>query len=230
VTGASSSGASSGGSSSGSGSGSDGGDAGASVFDQRYCEILVGALQGTNVHIDVYSTEGLNDCPEASWSALSTSTIKSQTMATVVLLNGPRYWTIDSLAGSSLLDPMVQSFQGLAVRQAGAIDVPVADVAMVDKPYTQHTIQRQSEFHWFAGTTVHELTDPTGHVYDMQSYSVQAHAQTLATLPMLAQQLTLPTGWSFASRVLTADLDLVATNGTATVVQDDYSNTYLMSK
>ncbi len=37
-------------------------------------------------------------------------------------------------------------------------------------------------------------------------------------------------GWSFRTRVLTAELDLKATNGTATVVQDDLATTYPMSQ
>jgi hypothetical protein len=44
-------------------------------------------------------------------------------------------------------------------------------------------------------------------------------------LPILDQQLKLPTGWSYKSRVLDQDLSLVA-NGIAYVLQDNLMNSY----
>ena len=193
---------------------------------QRYCEILIGDLQGSDLHVQVYNTQGLDDCPESEWSALDTNMLEAETMSTVVLLNGPRYWMLDSLQGSTLIDASTQSFGGIEMRQAGAIDLPTSDLAMLEKPYTQHTIQRNSDFHFFAGKTVYELVDPSATVYVMQSYSVQKKAQTEASLASLGASLTLPQGWSFQTKVLDADLNLKATNGTWTVIQDDFDNTY----
>lgn len=209
------------------GPGGDGGD----QRDARYCEILLGAISGSNVHVQVYSTEGLNDCPESQWSQITAAAIMSATGSTVALLNGPRYWTLDSLAGSSLLDPTPRDLGGILMRQAGAIDLPVASAMGLQKPYTQHTIQRMSVFTWWAGKAVFELVAADGHVYTMQSYSTQKVAtQSEATLPSLGSSLMPPSGWSFRVRTLTSDLVATATNGTAVVVQDDDGNTYLQTQ
>jgi hypothetical protein len=178
----------------------------------------------------VYSTEGLNDCPDAAWSKIDTASLKAETAVDIVVLNGPRYWMLDSLKGSSLQDPTTRTLGGIDMRQAGAIDLATADLATLKNPYTQHTITRDSAFHWYAGKTVYELVDASAHVYDMQSYSVQTSPQTEASLANLGSQLKLPQGWSFRTRVLDKDLDLTAKGGEATVVQDDLANTYSMAQ
>ncbi len=197
--------------------------------DTRYCEILLGTIGTDTVHIDVYSTEGLNDCPDASWKLLDSATLKTATGVDVVLLNGPRYWMLDSLSGSALQDTTVKTFGTIDMRKAGQIDVPTAGMATLSKPYQQHLIHRQSAFHWLAGQPVYELHDADGHAYAMQSFSVQKQPLTVADLSSLAAKLTgLPTGWSYAPRVLDKDLDLLALAGDATVVQDELGNTYSM--
>ena len=205
--------------------------AGAVVRGGRYCEILVANVTGTDVNAKVYSTVGRNDCPDDAWSAIDADALKTSLGASMVQLNGPRYWMIDSAAGSTLQDPTVVTFGGIEMRQAGAITVPVASAATLRQPYTQHTIQRNSAFAWEAGQPVFELVVPDGHVYTMQSYSVQkVPTLTQAALPTLGASLTLPAGWSYRTRTLEARLEAVATTGTATVVQDDDENTYLQTQ
>lgn len=206
------------------------GDAAAAAKrNKRYCEVLLGTLGAVTVHIDVYSTEGLNDCPDAAWQGLDTAAIKTSTGADIVVLNGPRYWMLDSLAGSSLQGVAVTTFGTIDMRKAGQIDVPTAGMASMSKPYVQHTIHRESAFHWLAGQAVYELHDPQGHAYAMQSYSAQKQALTVTDLPGLTAKLTaMPAGWTYAPRTLEKDLDLLATAGDATVVQDELGNTYSM--
>jgi hypothetical protein len=61
----------------------------------------------------------------------------------------------------------------------------------------------------------------------MQAYS---HAvdptQTLDGLGGLADRLDLPEGWTFTTCVLDRTLDLLSTDGVATIVQDELQNTY----
>jgi hypothetical protein len=60
----------------------------------------------------------------------------------------------------------------------------------------------------------------------MQSYSqIINPTLSMKDLPILDQQLKLPTGWSYKSRVLDQDLSLVA-NGIAYVLQDNLMNSY----
>ncbi len=195
--------------------------------NSRYCEILFGNIGPDAVHVDVYSTEGLNSCPEAAWQALDTTALKAAAGVTFVMLNGPRYWMLDSLAGSTLQDTTVKAFGGIDMRIAGQIVVPLSGVATLSKPYQLHTIHRQSAFHWLAGQSAYELHDPSGHAYVMQSYSAQKTALTIKDLDGLATKLAgLPTGWSYAPRTLANDLNLLAIAGDATVVQDELGNTY----
>lgn len=205
-------------------------DAAPDLRGARYCEILLGTIAASTVEVKVYNTVGLNDCPDAAWSALDQAALEADTGADVVILNGPRYWMITSAAGSTLIDPTVRSLGGIDMRQAGAISIPLADLAASQQPYTPRTIMRDSQFTFARGASVFELTDPAGHVYTMQSYSVQEHPQTEATLPDLGAALALPTGWSFATRTLDADLTVTAVDQRATVVADDYRNTYLQSR
>jgi hypothetical protein len=192
--------------------------------------VLLGTLTAGNVHVAVYTTAGLSDCPAAEWAKLDEATLKTETMATIVKLNGPRYWMIDSLESSMLLDPTPRSFGGLQMRQAGAIDFPLAEAQQQQAPYTTHTITRDSKFTFGAGKTVFELVDGAGHVYTMQSYSTQKVAQTEATLGSLAGSLKPPAGWVFRTRTLDVDLVVQAVSKQATVVQDENDNTYLQSR
>ena len=206
------------------------GDAATDVRGGRYCEVLLGTLTGGNLHVQVYNTQGLSDCPQDAWSKLDPTALEADTGATVVVLNGPRYWMIDSFADSTLLDPTPRSFGGIPMRQAGAIDVAAADVPSLQKPYALHTITRDTQFVFFAGRAVFELLDGAGHVYTMQSYSVQKVAQSESTLSTLGGSLSLPAGWTYRTRTLTADLAVEAVDGKATVVQDDDEDTYLQSQ
>jgi hypothetical protein len=137
---------------------------------------------------------------------------------------------IDSLQSSMLLDPTPRSFGGIEMRQAGALDFPLAEAQQQQTPYTTHTITRDSRFTFGAGKPVFELVDGAGHVYTMQSYSAQKVAQTEATLGTLGGSLSLPSGWSFRTRTLGADVVVQAADKQATVVQDENENTYLRSQ
>jgi hypothetical protein len=205
-------------------------DAGPSVRDTRYCEVLVAHLDGGAVHVQVYSTQGLSDCPQADWAQVDAGAIKAELGATQVLLNGPRNWTIDSFGSSMLLDPTVQTFGPLQMRQGGAIDLTLAEALSLGGSYTVHSITRDSEFIFFAGRPVYELVDPSMHVFTMQSYSQEKAVLTALDLPGLGTRLTLPAGWSYRVRTLDAALSVKAAKQHQNVLQDDLSNTYLQSQ
>ncbi len=196
----------------------------------RYCEVLVARVAGATVHVDVYNTIGLNDCPDAAWRALDADAIMTQMSAVRVVLNGPRYWMLDAFVRAELIDATVVTFGALSMRRAGGIDVPLAQAATVGGAYELRTIQRTSVVRFAAGAPVFELVDRDGHVYEMQSYSVQVAALTQADLPTLASRLTLPAGWSYRARTLSRDLLVTAVDDLATVVQDNLGDTYQRSQ
>jgi hypothetical protein len=208
-------------------------DAGASIEirGQRYCEILLVTLSGTGAHVDVYTTFGLNDCPAAAWSAVDATKVATDEGVTKALLNGPRYWTLDSFVSASFVDPTPRTVGGLAMRHAASIDVPLSALSSLGRaPYTANTIQRNTTVRLDAGKVVYELVGPDAKIYDMQSYSVQKSALTEADLATLGARLTLPSGWSYRTRTPAAPLQIVALGGLATVIQDDFDNTYQLSQ
>lgn len=207
-----------------------GADAGPSVRDTRYCEVLAAQFDGGAVHVEVFTTQGLSDCPPSEWSQLDAGAIKAELGVTQVILNGPRNWAIDSFGSSKLLDPTVRTFGPLQMRQAGAIDLTMAEARSLGSAYTVRSITRDSEFIFFAGRPVYELVDPSLQVFTMQSYAQEKVGLTAQDLPLLGTRLTLPAGWSFRVRTLDADLRVKATNQRQNVVQDDLLNTYLQSQ
>jgi hypothetical protein len=200
----------------------------ASVRGQRYCELLLATLNGGNLHVEVWNTFGLDDCPDAAWKAIDPPSLAQQLGVTQVVMNGPRYWMIDQFVSAAFVDPTPKTLGGIAMRHAANIDMPAS--AASSPPYSLHSIQRSTVVRFAAGSRVYELVDPQGKIYDMQSYSVQKSAQTEADLANLGAKLGLPAGWTFRSRVLTADLDVTAVGGIAAVVQDDFQNTYQQSQ
>lgn len=200
------------------------------VRGRRYCEVLAGAISGPSVQLDVYNTYGLNECPDAAWRALDVAALRTELGVPVVVLNGPRYWTIDAFESAAVQDPTVRSLGGIPMRVAGRIEVPLAVAAAGSAPYTERTVRRDSTVRFAGGGRVYELIDPMDRVYVMQSYTVQREAQTEASLSELGARLQLPSGWRFRTRVLTEDLRVVAEGGLATVSTDDVGNTYQRSQ
>lgn len=203
-----------------------GGDTAGGLRDARYCEVLAGTLSGGNVALDVYNTAGLNDCPDAAWRALDVAALRTELAQPVVVLNGPRHWTLDAFEAATLQNPQVRVIGGIAMRLAGRIELPLAVAMRGSAPYTTQTVRRDSRVRFDGGQRVFELTDAAGAIYVMQSYSLQMRAQSLSSLEGLGAALTLPTGWSFRTRVLTDALRVTADGGFATVTTDDFGNTY----
>lgn len=198
---------------------------------ERYGEVLLG--KGgfiTPKEFDVYNTIGLNNCPEELWSKLDADKIKTDTGSKVVKLNGPRYWTIDGLTGSSLVNPDPRDFGGIAMRHAGTLELSLTDKLNAGVPYAVHKVARTTTWVFDAGKPVYQLIDPSENVYFMQSYSLQKNPnQTMDRLAKLGSELKLPQGWSFRTRTLKKNYEVTAQDGMAYVIQDDFDNTYQRS-
>lgn len=193
---------------------------------QRYCEVLAGTISGAVVQVDVYNTIGLNECPDGPWRALDVAALRAQLGVPIIVLNGPRHWLLDVFETASLQSATVRDVGGIAMRVAGRVELPLSAAAAGVTPYRTQTVRRDTTVRFEAGARVYELIDDASAVYVMQSYSLQVQAQTLASLETLGERLHLPTGWRFRTRVLTEPLRVTAVDGYATVVPDDFSNTY----
>jgi hypothetical protein len=195
---------------------------------QRYCEILIGEgklLKG--IRFDVYNTIGLNLCPQEEWIKLSEKKIKKIWDADFVKLNGPRYWTMDSMK-SSLLNPTIVNFNGIEMRKAGIVEVGFRDIIGKRSVYKERKVRRNSIWIFNSNELVYELVSPDNKVYIMQSFSTEVKDQTLESLKNLKSQLKLPKGWTYRARLITEELNVPIPQGLATVIQDDFYNSYTL--
>ncbi|ARB92053.1 hypothetical protein [Legionella longbeachae] len=190
---------------------------------QRYCEILI---EKSRTDFAVYNTIGLNNCPERMWDKITPAVVKSETGSSFVHLNGPRYWVIDGLKNSDLVNPEVKTFDGLKMREAGILHISFWDLFRTGASYKQLQVARHTTWVYDAGKPVYELIDPKGNVYVMQSYSVQKTPQTEQSLAQLGTKLKLPKKWQFKTGVLKKTGTVPAINNMAIVIQDDFLNTY----
>jgi hypothetical protein len=193
------------------------------VRGTRYCELLLAFFEGGAIRAEVWGTQTLNDCPADVWEAIDLEVVRTDTGATFVSRNGPRYWLPDRTTGE-IPDRAPASFGALLMQQLASIMLPPGTTAA--QPYTERTILRNTVLEFDAGREVYELLAPDGSIYVMQSYAQVVDASLSETdLPTLGGRLTLPSGWTYRARTLDATL-VVSTPGMATVLQDDLENSY----
>jgi hypothetical protein len=192
---------------------------------QRYCEVLLlhGAPEGLTA--DVYNSYPMNRCPESEWEALNAQQIAQEHQVLLANLNGPRYWLMDRIDKTVGTSGPTKDFGGIEMTQRAT--VLVGDPATAQQPYLTHEVDRKTAFSFDTGSTVYELTDPTGQKWVMQSWS-QEIDPTLseADLADLTPKLTLPAGWTYASRTLSEPLTITTVAAPAKVTTDDLRNTY----
>jgi hypothetical protein len=195
-------------------------------YGVRYCEVLTVQVAPEATTAEVWGTQGLNDCPQEAFASLDPAAVAAELGVTIAVPNGPRYWVLDDIVANELAGSGERrSFGGIEMRSIAVVDL---GTGVPDRrPYAETAVKRDTEFAFDAGREVHELTAPDGSVYVMQSYSVEIDPSLDPTaLAGLASRLSLPEGWTFASRVLDERLAVEDVDGTAVVVQDDLRNSY----
>jgi hypothetical protein len=202
---------------------------GESLFDSRYCEVLLADVEGDSAIVNVFNTVGLNECPSELWDALDTDEIAEEQDVFMAVLNGPRFWTVDGAAGGDAATGETEDFGGIEMQKVAEIQLPLAiALELLDRadPYVEFVVDRDNAWIFNAGREVYELINPDGEAYVMQTYSHQVD-DTLASadLPSLGERLQLPAGWTFRARVVPSELVVQAT-GQAIVTQDELRNTY----
>lgn len=193
---------------------------------KRYCEVLLLTIVDGDASAEVFNTYPLNECSEDQWKALDAAALTKEHDVDLARLNGPRYWLMDRIDKAGGRDDLpIETFGELDMyRQAS---VHIGPLAQAGKPYTPSQVDRRTVFTFDEGRTVYELTDPDGNAYVMQSWSQQVDP-TLdeAGLAELGPRLKLPAGWAYRTRTLDAPLRVVTTDSPATVLQDDFQNSY----
>ncbi|HEU5151894.1 MAG TPA: hypothetical protein VFU19_15465 [Iamia sp.] len=194
--------------------------------DVPYGEVLLVSESDGTYTAEVWNTLGLNDCPREAWDALDATAIAAERGALVARLNGPRRWTLDTIVTEPKGERRLSRFGELDMFLAATVDLG-ASLPAPGVAYEERRVARDTVFRFAAGATIHQLTAPNGERYVMQAYSHAVDAtQGLDTLAALADRLALPPGWAFTTRTIEQRLDLLSTDGVATVVQDELQNTY----
>ena len=193
----------------------------------RYGEVLAVFARDNKLEAEVYGTQMINDCPDELWKTLDAAVIASEMSALAVKLNGPRYWVLDGLGTKvAFVEPVMRDFNGLMMRRIATVDLGDKPATV---PYEERYVNRGAVFFFDAGSVVYELINAQGKAYVMQAYCVGVDPTlNLDNLVDLAARLDLPTGWSFRSRILDAELVVDTTDHPATVVQDEFENTYTL--
>jgi len=193
----------------------------------RYGEVLAVYLRDHGLEAEVFGTQLLNDCPQELWETLDAETIAAEMGAVMVKLNGPRHWTLDGF-GTKLqpMEPIMREFNGIMMRRIAVVELgPEPKLG----PYNPMKVNRQAVFFFDAGQTVHELVDPDGLAYVMQALCIGVDpTMSVESLDTLGERLAMPEGWTYRSRVLTEDLIVDTTATIATVLQDEFENSYTL--
>jgi len=190
------------------------------VRNARYCEIIPIVRDRFHLVATVYNMLGAD-----VWAAITEDSMKKPFGAITVLLNGPRYFLMDSITakGATKAGKKIEA-GGLALTERAPIDLGLFD--MLHRSYRETTIDRDTLYLFKAGSPVFMLEAPDGSRYVMQAYA-QIVDKTLSynDLPALSARLKLPSGWRYTTTVPEKDL-VAGAEGKATVVQDDLENTY----
>lgn len=193
----------------------------------RYGEVLAVFLRDDKLQAEVYGTQMLNDCPEELWSTLVADEIAREMGALFVKLNGPRHWMLDGLGTKvAPVAPVMREFNGLMTRRIAVVDLGNNPQST---PYSERHVDRGAMFYFDAGKPVYELVRPDGVAYVMQARCIGVDPQmTEESLETLGSRLALPNGWTYRTRVLDAELVVDTTSHVATVLQDEFENTYTL--
>lgn len=194
----------------------------------RYGEVLAVYLRDHGLQAEVYGTQMLNDCPAELWDTLVAEDIAKEMEAVFVKLNGPRYWVLDGLGTKvNTLEPVMREFNGLLMRRIATVDIKNPGEGTA---YKVNHVNRGAVFFWNAGSRVYELVDPDGRAFVMQALCIgvdpSINEESLLTL---GDRLNMPTGWSYRTRILDSELVADTTDHLATVVQDEFENTYTVT-
>lgn len=193
----------------------------------RYGEVIPVYLREDGLHAEVYGTQMLNDCPQHLWEKLDAAVIAKEMGAVFVKLNGPRRWLLDGLGTKvAAVEPVIREFGGIQFRRIATI--PLGD-KLGAGPYNENKVNRGSVFFFDAGKPVYELVDPSGRAFVMQALCMGVErAMSEEMLPTLGDKLKLPAGWSYRVRVLDTELAIDTTKSLATVLQDEFENSYTL--
>lgn len=197
----------------------------AELRGKRFCEVII----SKGKVFEIYNTIHLNDCPDATWSQINIDSIKQETGANYVILNGPRRLIIDGIKNAEGIESTPKSFHGLAMHKSGVLILSFRETLYGSQPFREHHVTRRTTWVYAPGKKIYELIDKQGHVYIMQSFALNSKIHNEDDLAMIEKHLRLPRGWVFKTGILSSSNDLEAIGQKAVVIQDNMKNTYQLA-
>jgi hypothetical protein len=195
--------------------------------DSRHGEILLINRERDHLKVAVYSTAGLNECPEGQWRSLDPHRLAKDLDVLDVRLDGPRFWAVDELALYDAGETLC--LDGLNARLVGETFIPPdTNFAEHPIPYRDVVIGCKTEWVISRGRPLSKLVSPDGVPYYMVAYS-RAIDDSLSSssLTTLGNRLQLPEGWRYRVGSPVSDLVLRPVAGEAHVMRDEFANMYL---
>jgi hypothetical protein len=201
----------------------------AGLRDSRYGEILLITGEGERLKTAVYSTAGLNDCPEGHWRSLDPHRLAKDFEVLEVRLNGPQYCAADGLALYGAGQTMF--FDGLGARLVGETSSPSCTNFPDDTvPYCDLVVGRKAEWVISKGRPASKLVSPRGEAYYMLAYSHAVDdSLSSGSLITLGNRLHVPDGWQYRVGSPISDLVLRPVDGEAHILRDELENTYMLT-
>jgi hypothetical protein len=171
---------------------------------KRYGEVLLVTPGEAGPQATVYNSYPLNDCPAELWSALDAQAIATENGAATALLDGPRYWLMNSIEKATQGPRMIKNFGGIDM----LLQATVLLTGVNPAPYTANQVNRHTVFTFDAGEEVYELQDPAFRRWVMQTWSQIVDPElSRADLPQ-------------------SPLRIDSATRAALVLQDDLTNSY----
>lgn len=203
--------------------------AGGTFYNFRYCEILLSYAEGEGYISEVWGTPGLNLCPQEQWDAIDFERVAEDTGAIAVIPNGPRFFLMDLVLNADTVGSggasQIRTFGDMQMMLLTTADTTNSEGEQ--QAYIEGEVMRGNTWVYYPGRRIYQLTDDSGIVYVMQSFSQISDSNLqVDDLTDLTDRLSLPEGWTYDSRVLDERLDVTAVDGIAFVLQDDLGNSY----
>ena len=142
---------------------------------------------------EVWGTQSLNQCPEKSWRSLDPAGIQKTYGAAAIVMNGPRFKTVDGGSGMDLSGAEQRRYGDLNMIRLAT--VALGETGLQRGAYQPITVLRTNTWMFKAGSEIYQLTAPDGTAYVMQAYAQIVDPQLRETdLAKLGKRLQLPEG------------------------------------
>jgi hypothetical protein len=193
------------------------------VRGKPYCEIFTAYRNFNKYKIGIYNNLKRKQISLSDWNNLDIEKLKNELGAAAIIKNGPRFWVMDGIKGYYAGE--MREFNGHEFDLVATIERKVSE-NLDRKYYSEQKIGRYTDWIYLKNEKVFELINDKDEVYTMQAASLEIIPDlALNNIESHLSKLNLPAGWTLRTRTLDDNVTF-ETRGEATIIQDEYRNTY----